>query len=95
VDRDRTSAGAEEPERLPDSWLEPFTASVLVLILLLVGWMVLRAAWPEGFSLGSEAFEVILVVGLLVLALGLVSWVALRHTRQRRIPLDAEREQRD
>jgi hypothetical protein len=62
--------------------LERVTAAVLVLVLLVLGWMIAAANWPERFSWASTEVEVIAVLGLLSAALALVSVVALLHTRR-------------
>jgi hypothetical protein len=67
-------------------WLERLTAAVLLGVVGVLGWVVLRAYQPELVPLGSEAVEVLLLLALLTAALGLVSLVALLHTRPRRDP---------
>jgi hypothetical protein len=63
------------------SWLEQLVAVILVGVLLALAWILLIAYEPDIARLVSEEVEVILVVALLILALGLVSLVALLHTR--------------
>jgi hypothetical protein len=61
--------------------LERLTGTVLVLVLLSLGWMIAVVAFPEAASRYSTEIEVFVVLGLLTAALGLVSLVALVHTR--------------
>lgn len=63
-------------------WLERLTAVVLVLVIAAVVWMLIVAAEPSWLRLPSVEMEAVLVLGLLTLALVLVSVVALLHTRQ-------------
>jgi hypothetical protein len=70
-----------EPARTVTAWLERLTAAVLLAVVAALGWIVLRASLPELPSLGSEQFEVLLLLALLTAALGLVTLVALLHTR--------------
>jgi hypothetical protein len=69
----------------PTAWLrlllERVTAGLLLLVLAALGWMIVVSYNPEGGRLASLELEVVLVVGLLLAALGLVSVVALIHTR--------------
>ena len=62
--------------------LEQVTAGVLLLVLGALAWMIIDAYWPtaSGFAV-SEATVIGLIV-LLLAALGLVSVVALLHTRK-------------
>ncbi len=62
-------------------WLERCTAAVLVLVILVMGWMVLAENLPDWLRLESVEAEVLAVLMLLFLALGLVSGLALWHTR--------------
>ena len=62
--------------------LERVTAAVLLLVLLALGWMVLAAYWPPTAGWATLEFQVVAVILLLVLALLLVSVVALLHTRR-------------
>jgi hypothetical protein len=62
-------------------WLEHLTALVLILVIGALGWIVVMAcqpAWWEAIALDAQ---IVIVLGLLVAALGLVSIVALVHTR--------------
>jgi len=69
-----------EPEpRFP--WLERLTAAVLLLVVLALGWIVLAAYQPTWARLATVELEVVLVLSLLTVGLGLVSVVALLHTR--------------
>jgi hypothetical protein len=64
-------------------WLERVTAAVLVAVLLAVVWMVVVADQSlPWLRLPTVEAEVVVVVGLLTLALVLVSVVALLHTRK-------------
>ncbi len=61
--------------------LERLTAAVLLLVLAALGWMVLAARFPAWAELLPLEAEIVLIVGLLTVALVLVSVVALLHTR--------------
>jgi hypothetical protein len=63
-------------------WLERLTAVVLVIVILAVAWMVLVAWQPDWLRVWSEEVEAVLVLVLLTVAVGLVSVVALLHTRR-------------
>jgi hypothetical protein len=63
-------------------WLERLTAVVLVAVLLAVAWMAVVAYQPQWLRLASVEAEAVVVLGLLTLALLLVSVVALLHTRK-------------
>lgn len=62
-------------------WLERFTAGILILVIVILGWIMLAAEVPEAASWLSEEFQVIAILALLSAALILVSVVALLHTR--------------
>ena len=62
-------------------WLERLTAAVLVLVILALGWMIVAEALPNALRLASVEAEVLVVGALLLLALTLVSGLALLHTR--------------
>ncbi len=62
-------------------WLERFTAGVLVVVIILLGWMVLAEDLPAWLRFAQIETEVLIVVFFLCLALGLVSGLALLHTR--------------
>ena len=65
--------------------LEQLTGVVLGLVALALGWMLVVSYWPERLRLASgETTEVVVVITLLSVALGLVSLVALIHTRSRK-----------
>lgn len=61
--------------------LEGITAVILVLVLLSLGWMALGAWQPGWTAWVSEEVQVCAAVALLTAALGMVSLVALLHTR--------------
>jgi hypothetical protein len=63
-------------------WLERLTAVVLVVVIAVVGWMVCVAAEPRWLRLRSVEEEAVAVLGILSLALVLVTVVALLHTRR-------------
>jgi hypothetical protein len=62
-------------------WLEKVTAFVLFMVILSLVWMVTVAYQPTWFRVFSSEFEVLLTTVLLLTSLGLVSVVALLHTR--------------
>jgi hypothetical protein len=62
-------------------WLEHVTALVLLLVLASLGWMVLAAFCPSVAELVAAEVPIVIMIGLLAAALGLVSVVALLHTR--------------
>jgi len=72
-------AGTHPKNEYP--WLERCTATVLALVIVGVGWMILAEDLPEWLRLETVTAEVLAVVSLLFLALGLVSGLALLHTR--------------
>jgi hypothetical protein len=61
--------------------LEGVTAVLLVLVMLSLGWMVLAAWQPGWWAWVPEGAQVWGAVALLTAALGMVSLVALLHTR--------------
>jgi hypothetical protein len=63
--------------------LEQLTGFVIGLVLATLVWILIVAVQPTWLRLGSEPAEVIVVVAVLTAALGLVSLVALLHTRSR------------
>ena len=65
----------------PDKLLELVASSVLLLVLVSLGWIILAAWQPEWLRLPSLQLEVALVLSLFTAALVLVSVVALRQTR--------------
>ncbi len=80
---ERVPLGDPEPLPVWFAWLERFTAALLVVILLTLGWMVWVVYQPAWSNWASTETEVIVVLVLLAAALGLVSVVALLHTRAR------------
>jgi hypothetical protein len=62
--------------------LERITACVLIMVVYSVGWMVLAAFQPGLVRVLSTEAEVGILLALLSAALGLVSLVALLHTRR-------------
>lgn len=62
--------------------LELIASGVLRMVLAALCWMIAVAYYPEWGRMASEELEVIAIVTLLVAALGLVSVVALIHTRK-------------
>jgi len=62
--------------------LERATGCVLLGVLAVLGWMTLAAYFPEWGRVGRVEVEVAAVVLLLFAALGLVSLLALLHTRR-------------
>lgn len=70
---------SHEPPRYV--WLERITSGVLLAVVAALGWIIVVANQPGWLRLPSPTAEVIVVVTLLVLALLLVSVVALLHTR--------------
>ena len=61
--------------------LERLTAGVLLVFIISLAWMITVAYIPGFCRLMTVEVEVILMLVLLVAALGLVSLVALLHTR--------------
>jgi uncharacterized iron-regulated membrane protein len=64
-------------------WLERVTAMVLVLVILAVGWMMVAEELPGWLRLPTVEAEIVAVVGLLSVALALVSGLAFLHTRDK------------
>jgi hypothetical protein len=64
------------------AWLERLTAAVLLLVLLALAAIIVLAYKPAWRVLPTVEAEVLTVLGLLLAALGLVSVVALLHTRR-------------
>lgn len=62
--------------------LERAASAVLILVLAALAWMIVAAYRPELGRIAEPALEVAAVVVLLLAALGLVSLVALVHTRK-------------
>ena len=79
---DSASPGAAPAARRGFPVLEGLTATVLVLVLGALVWMIAAATWPASLAWASTEVEVVAVLGLLAAALVLVSVVALLHTRR-------------
>jgi hypothetical protein len=62
--------------------LEWVTAAVLVLVLAALGWMAAADRLPTACRLPSLEMEILAVLGLLTVALLLVSVLALFHTKE-------------
>ncbi|MCC7419327.1 MAG: hypothetical protein IT428_03490 [Planctomycetaceae bacterium] len=69
---------------IPNRPLEQLTGFVLGLVLLAIGWILVAASQGESRPSANEAIEVAIILALLTAALGLVSLVALLHTRAKR-----------
>ena len=65
----------------PASWLERGTAITLGAVMVSLAWMVSAAYQPDYFRWFSLEAEIVVVLALLLIALLLVSVIALRHTR--------------
>ena len=68
--------------RRNNSLLEYVAAGALILVLASLAWIIIVAGHPTWARHGRLEVEVIVIVGLLTLALLLVSGVALLHTRK-------------
>ena len=66
--------------------LDLATTTILIAVVLALGWIIAASYAPAAVSWASQETEVILILGLLTLALTLVSVVALRHTRRQDLP---------
>jgi hypothetical protein len=73
---------AGDPTRRPLLLLEGITSTLLLAVVLALGWITLVANYHESLRLPSVRLEVVIVVVLLVLAVALVSLLALLHTRR-------------
>jgi len=73
---------AHNPQHSSYPWLELIASGVLRMVLAAVVWMIAVAYFPQWGRMASVELEVIAIVTLLVAALGLVSIVALLHTRK-------------
>jgi hypothetical protein len=62
--------------------LELIASGVLRMVLAAIVWMIAVAYYPKWGRMASLELEVIAIVTLLIAALGLVSLVALLHTRK-------------
>ena len=69
---------------IPSRPLEQLTGFVLGLVLVSIGWILVAASQGEARSSANEGVEVATILTLLTVALGLVSLVALLHTRAKR-----------
>jgi hypothetical protein len=69
---------------IPSRPLEQLTGFVLGLVLVSIGWILVAASQGEARSPANEGIEVATILVLLSVALGLVSLVALLHTRAKR-----------
>jgi len=69
---------------LPSHLLEWLTAGVLVLVLAALAWMAAADLLPSSWRVLPLEVEIFGVLGLLTLALLLVSVLALLHTRRDR-----------
>jgi ethanolamine permease len=63
------------------AWLEKLTAAVLLLVVAVLGWILLAAYLPDWAGWAAGELPVVLVLGVVAVALLLVSVVALLHTR--------------
>jgi hypothetical protein len=61
--------------------LERITAAVLIVVLAALGWVLLAASGPAESAWAATEVQVVILLGLLLVALILVSLVALLHTR--------------
>jgi hypothetical protein len=80
------TAGSSGPDASPPApgrfaWLERLTGGVLFAVVLALGWILVAASQPEWVGWPSTAVQVSIILVLLVVALLLVSTVALLHTR--------------
>ncbi len=74
------------PPRSPSPWLDRAAGVSLVLALGVVGWIGAAAVRPDLFRFAAVEVEMGMSVGVLSVALVLVSAVAVVHTRERRQP---------
>ena len=76
--------GSNPPPKLPPPLilLERIAATVLMLVILTLGWIILVSSEPTWLRLPTLEMEVVLILGLLIASLLLVSAVALRQTRE-------------
>jgi hypothetical protein len=72
----------EAVQRAPYARLEWITGVVLVLVLAMLAWMVGAAYGPTWLEWATVEVEIVAVLGLLTVALALVSVLALLHTRR-------------
>jgi hypothetical protein len=66
--------------------LELLTTTVLIAVAFALSWIIAASYVPALVSWASQETQVIVILALLVLALALVSVVALRHTGQGDLP---------
>ena len=66
--------------------LELATTTILIAVVFVLGWIIAASYAPAAVSWASEEMEVVLILGLLTLALTLVTVVALWHTRRQDLP---------
>ena len=72
----------QRPAARGTRFLEQITSTVLLLVMATLGWIVFIAYSQASDRQMVRPWELIGVTGLLLLALGLVSLVALLHTRK-------------
>ena len=80
--KDGETISNPKPQHSSYRLLELTASVVLGMVLAAVCWMIVVAYYPEWGRMASVELEVIGIVALLVAALGLVSVVALLHTRK-------------
>jgi len=78
VSQDRPSKG------VGFALLERLTAIVLLLVVASLGWILVAAYQPDWVGAQAEEKQAVVILVLLATALGLVSVVALLHTRDRK-----------
>lgn len=64
------------------SLVERLTALVLMAVVAALGWVTVAAFIPQSVDVAAEPWQVVALLALLFAALGLVSLVALLHTRR-------------
>jgi hypothetical protein len=69
-----------QPPQPLRGYLEGLTSVVLLLVLVGLAWVMAAAVWPEKAAIATSEVGVVIILGLLTLALILVSLVALLHT---------------
>jgi len=70
------------PARRRLTVLEGITSAVLLAVVLALGWVIVVAHEPDALRLPSVQLEVVIFLGLLLLAVALVSLLAVLHTRR-------------
>ncbi|HLJ11892.1 MAG TPA: hypothetical protein VKU82_11920 [Planctomycetaceae bacterium] len=78
----KSEDGIHSPRPILVRLLEAAASTVLLAVLVSLGWMIIASYRPEWGRLASLETEVAAIVGLMLLALVLVSAVALLHTRK-------------